>query len=119
MSSNTKYLGVFLDEDLNWKIHVNHVTNGKITLFPVFYNIRKYLSIKQVKTLYYTLVYSKIKYGILIYGTSNNTVLKSVQIIQNQLLKVLTEKPFKYPTNLLHTELKMIKVEDIFKQEVL
>ena len=31
---------------------------------------------------------------------------------------MLTEKPFKYPTNLLHTELKMIKVEDLFKQEV-
>ena len=119
MSSSTKYLGVFLDEGLNWKIHVDHVTNGLRTLFPVFYNIRKYLSINQIKTIYYTLVYSKIKYGIIIYGTSNSTVFKSVQFKQNQLLKVLTKKPFKHSTNKLHTELKLIKVEDLFKQEVL
>ena len=119
MNSSTKYLGVFLDEELNWKIHINHVTNGLRTLFPIFYNIRKYLSINQVKTLYYTLVYSKIKYGIVIYGTSNSIVLKSVQTVQNQLLKVLTEKPYRYSTNQLHTELKLIKVEDLFKQEVL
>ena len=119
MSSSTKYLGVFLDEELNWKIHVSHVTNGLRMLFPVFYNIRKYLSIIQVQTIYYTLVYSKIKYGILMYGTSNNIVMKPVQTIQNQLLKVLTEKPYKYPTNQLHSELKIIKVEDLFRQEVL
>ena len=65
------------------------------------------------------MVYSKIKYGIVIYGTSNSSTLKSVQVIQNQLLKVLTEKPYKYSTNQLHIDLKLIKVEDIFKQEVL
>ena len=70
MKSSTKYLGVFLDEELNWKTHIDHLTNGLRTLFPVFYNIRKYLTINQVKTLYYTMIYSKIKYGIVIYGTS-------------------------------------------------
>ena len=119
MSNNTKYLGVFLDEDLSWKTHINHVTNGLRTLFPVFYNIRKYLSINHVKTLYYTLVYSKIKYGLLTYGSSNSTTLKPLQTIQNQLLKVLTEKPYRFSTNLLHSELKLIKVEDLFKQKIL
>ena len=119
MSSSTKYLGVFIDEELNWKTHINHITNGLRILFPVFYNIRNYLTVNHIKTLYYTLVYSKIKYGILTYGSSNNNFLKPVQIIQNQLLKVLTVKPYRFSTNQLHTELKLIKVEDIFKQELL
>ena len=56
--------------------------------------------------------------------TWNNLLLilahhPNVQITQNQLLKVLTETPYRYSTNQLHTELKLIKVEDIFKQEVL
>ena len=54
MSSSTKYLGVFIDEELNWKTHINHITNGLRILFPVFlYNIRKYLTVNHVKTLYY------------------------------------------------------------------
>ncbi len=87
MSNSTKYLGVFLDEELNWKIHVNLVTNGLRILFPVFYNIRKYLSIIQVKTIYYILVYSKIKYGILMYGTSNNIVMNQYKLFKINYLK--------------------------------
>ena len=36
MSSSTKYLGVFIDEELNWNTHINHITNGLRILFPVF-----------------------------------------------------------------------------------
>ena len=31
----------------------------------------------------------------------------------------MTEKPYRYCTNKLHIELKILKVEDIFKQEIL
>ena len=39
--------------------------------------------------------------------------------MQNQLLKVLTGKPYRYGTNKLHNDLKLIKVEDLYKQEIL
>ena len=69
--------------------------------------------------MYYTLVYSRIKYGLVVYGASNSTIINHIQTLQNQLLKVLTKKPYRYSTNALHNELKLIKVVDIFKQEVL
>jgi len=37
-------------------------------LFHVFYNIRDYLSIDNIKAIYYTLIYSRIKYVITLYG---------------------------------------------------
>ena len=40
-------------------------------------------------------------------------------MLQNQLLKVLTEKPYRYSTDKLHNELKLLKVEDLYKQEIL
>ena len=45
--------------------------------------------------------------------------INKVQVLQNQLLKVLTEKPYRYRTNKLHNELKILKVEDLYKQEIL
>ena len=118
ISDSTKYLGVTIDDNLNWKKHVNNVCNSLKSLFPIFYNIRKYLSDEQIKALYYTLVYSRIKYGLVVYGSSDS-IIKPIQTLQNQLLKVLTEKPYRYSTNELHNELKVIKVCDIYKQDAL
>ena len=88
-------------------------------MFSVFYNIRSYLTIDHIKTIYYALIYSRIKYGLAVYGTANVGIIDKVQVLQNQLLKVLTEKPYRYSTNKLHNELKLLKVEDLYKQEIL
>ena len=110
---------ILIDEELNWKNQVEQVCNSIKCLFPTFYNIRQYLSIEQVKIIYYALVYSRIKYGLVVYGSALQNVISPIQTLQNQLLKVLTNKPYRFPTNQLHNELDILKVEDIFKQDLL
>ena len=119
ISNNTKYLGITIDQELSWKEHVQELCNGLKGMFSVFYNIRSYLTIDHIKTIYYALIYSRIKYGLAVYGTANIGSINKVQVLQNQLLKVLTEKPYRYRTNKLHNELKILKVEDLYKQEIL
>ena len=87
--------------------------------YYVFHNIRDYLSFDNIKTIYYTLIYSRIKYGLIICGQAGSTKLKKVQTLQNQLLKVLLGKKYRFPTNDLHHELKILKVEDITNLEIL
>ena len=119
IASSTRCLGVILDEDLNWKDHINQLCNGLKSYFSTFYNIRKYLSISEIKTIYYTLIYSRIRYGLILYGAASPVALKPIQILQNQLLKVLTGKKYRYSTNQLHNELELIKVKDMCKQDIL
>ena len=45
--------------------------------------------------------------------------LKPIQILQNKLMKVLLNKNYLFSTDQLHTDLKILKIDDIFKQEVL
>ena len=52
-------------------------------------------------------------------GQQYGGIIDKVQVLQNQLLKVLTDKPYRYRTNKLHNELKLLKVEDLYKQEIL
>ena len=88
-------------------------------LFHIFYNIRRYLSKENIKTLYYALIYTRIKYGLTVYGQAGKTNLNKIQVLQNKLLKVLSSKKFRYSTDMLHNEFKILKVEDMVKQEVL
>ena len=45
--------------------------------------------------------------------------LKPIQTLQNKLMKVLLNKNYLFSTDQLHTDLKILKIDDILKQEVL
>ena len=118
-SESAKYLGVILDEHLTWNQHITEVCNKLKTYFKLFYCIRNLINTDQVKIIYYALIYSRIKYGISIFGFTSNERLKRIQVLQNKLLKVLLAKSYRYSTNLLHNELKILKVKDIAKLDAL
>ena len=63
------------------------------------------------------MIYSQIKYGLIIYGFTTKSNINKLQTLQNKLLKVLTFKDRRYPTNDIHSQLKILKIEDIFYQE--
>ena len=113
------YLGLILDEYLNWKAHIEDLCIKLKRLFPIFYNIRKYLNKDQVRTIYFTMIYSRIKYGCITYGLCTTENLNRIQIIQNKLLKVLLNKPFRYSTILLHKDLFLLQVKDMIVQDIL
>ena len=117
--SSVKFLGVILDEHLTWNQHINELCNKLRSLFHIFYSIRSYISKENIKTLYYTLIYSRIKYGLSVYGHAGVTKLNKIQFLQNQLLKVLSSKKFRYSTDKLHNEFEILKIQDLFNQEIL
>ena len=118
-TTHIKFLGIILDEKLLWDHQINEVCNKLKSLFHIFYNIRDYLSHENIKTIYYTLIYSRIKYGIAVYSQAARSKMNKIQTLQNQLMKVLSGKPYRFPTDALHNEFDILKVEDIENQEIL
>ena len=118
-ASHIKFLGVILDENLTWNHHINELCSKLKRLFHIFYNIRNLLLKDNIKTIYYALVYSRIKYGISVYGQACDSKLKRIQTLQNQLLKVLSSKNYRFSTDSLHNEFDLLKIKDIVKQEVI
>ena len=45
--------------------------------------------------------------------------LKKIQTLQNQLLKVLLRKDYRFSTNELHNSMDLLKIDDIADQEIL
>lgn len=111
----TKYVGLNIDEKLTWEHHIKEVCKSLVKYFGIFYNIRNFIDTKLARIIYYACIYSKIKYGIEIYGTACKTKLETLQVMQNKLMKVLTNKDYMYSTNALHKDLKIMKIEDIYK----
>ena len=112
-SKSVKYLGVTLDEFLNFKEHTTNVCNSLKKYFRIFYNIRRYMNKSQSTSLYYSYIFSRIQYAIQIYCANSQSNTNKLQIMQNKLLKVLLTKNRRYSTDQLHDDLDILKVNDI------
>ena len=53
------------------------------------------------------------------YGSCNSTLLTNIQVMQNELLKILYNRERRYPTNILHHEVKVLLVKDIHEHLLL
>ena len=95
-----------IDENLSWNLHIKHLCSTLSKNFSLFYNIRNLLPGYLKRQLYYSLVYSHIQYGIELYGACGDTSINKVQTIQNKLLKVLYNLPYRTDTNELILQLK-------------
>ena len=117
-TTHVKLLGITLEENLTWTHHINEIVNKLKRLYHIFYNIRDYLTKENIKTIYYIMIYSRIKYGITTYDNDSSYKLNKIQVLQNQLLKVLLKKDYRFPTDELHKSMDLLKINDIAEQEI-
>ena len=117
--THTKYLGLIIDEKLSWNEHVNQLCIKLKSLFPIFYDIRNFINLKHAQIIYHAMVLSRIKYGLLIYGSADNKIMLPLQTLQNKLVKVLLSRNYRTPTNEIHNDMEILKINDTYKLEVL
>ena len=117
-----KYLGkyIYLDDKLNWVPHVNYIINKLLKLKGAFHYISQYVYKPYMKQIYYEYsVFPYIRYGVELYGTCANSVMKKLQTKQNKLFKIVYQKDLKYSTNAPHIELQLLKCQYIYTSSVL
>ena len=117
--NHSKYLGIYLDESLNWNYHLNDPENGLIPKLTKINNslkiVRYYIPERNRMLMYNAYVSSRISYGIELIGSANKTFLHKLQVKQNRALKILFFKDYETPTLHLHHELKVLMVADAYK----
>lgn len=96
---STKYLGVIIDDELNWWGHLKQVCNSLVKYYGIFNHITHFVTTQTSRQLYFAFMYSRISYGIYVYGSCSNHSLAKLHTIQNKLLKL---KHMRTSTNFLH-----------------
>ena len=61
--------------------------------------------------LYYSLLYNKIQYGIIVRGTANKTLQEYFQVKLNNVLTIVLSYNIYTPVSLLYCSLKFLKQE--------
>ena len=65
-----KYLGIYIDKNLNWAPHIQHI-NSKISKnLGILFRLRHFLTLNTLKQIYYSLIYPYLHYGIMSWGNT-------------------------------------------------
>ena len=62
-----KYLGNYLDDQLNWKHHIDYICEKLVKFTGIFYRLRSKISREWLRNIYYSFVYPHLLYGIEMY----------------------------------------------------
>lgn len=86
-NKSVKFLGLYVDECLTWKVHCENLISKLNSIVYQFRSIKTVLNIDQLKKLYYAEVDSRLRYGICFWGGS--TLSYNVFLAQKRVLRCM------------------------------
>ena len=111
----TKFLGVYIDDKLNWKKHISCIS-GKVSRgIGIIVKARKLLPLNTLKTLYYSFIYPYFTYCNHVWGSACDTHLKPLVKLQKRCVRIITKSKYKAPTDPLFVKLGLLKFHGINK----
>lgn len=116
-SKNTKFLGVWLDEHLNWLTHIQSLAVKLSRLCFALRIVRKRTSIDTARVLYHAYVHSALSYGILFWGNSTNAKLAFK--LQKRAIRAIAQVSKTTSCREIFKELKILPLPCIFIYETL
>jgi len=113
-----KYLGVIFDKNLNWKEHISYVCQKVSKACGALAKLRHCVNTNVLKEVYYSLFYSYIRYGLLVWGNASDSTLKPIQTVMNRAVRIITFAPFgRIDLTDLYDCLRILDVNKIFRLE--
>jgi Reverse transcriptase (RNA-dependent DNA polymerase)/Endonuclease-reverse transcriptase len=112
---SVKYLGVQLDQKLNFKEHIDSSIKKANKAISVLYCMLKKNSattIESKATLYKSYIRPIFTYACPVLANCPQTHFRKLQIVQNKCLRMILSAPFFTRTSFLHEELKIPMIRD-------
>ena len=103
-------------------IQLAGLTRASLSLlkyYGIFNRIKVFVTKNVARQLYFAFVYSKIKYGIEVYGGCSQEQLHRLQVVQSGLIKLLLQLNRRTHTDYLHKHIRLLNVIDIYRQQLL
>ena len=83
--SCVKFLGIMLDAIISWKYHIAELSKKLLRSIGIFYKIRHLVPLEILKSLYYSLFYSFVSYGIAVWGFTQKTYVQKFFFFKRKL----------------------------------
>ena len=116
-SSSEKLLGAWIHQDLKWSEHLQDNQESLMRSLSLRLGALKKLgrvaSLRTRKMIANGVFMSKLSYLISVWGGCEGYLLRSLQVIQNKVARVVTRLPWATPTSVLLSECSWLSVRQL------
>ena len=116
---HTKFLGVILDNEINWKQHILHISQKLSKSLGILKRARQFLNTSTLLQLYYSFLYPYLSYCCIIWGNAAQTTLWPIFRSQKYDVRILTNTRRRDSSKPSFTKLRILRLPDIYKTAVL
>ena len=88
--SNTKLLGVYVDEQLNFQKHIQYLNNKISSKIGILHRLRKFLPPHILNIIYLTSIQTLLDYCITLWGPVSKSNINCLQRLQNRCARAVT-----------------------------
>lgn len=111
------FLGVKLDQNLNWNQQICKISNKLASGLFVLRNIAKFKNIYLSKLIYHSLIESHINYSIVLWGAHSKTHLNKIFALQKRAIRLIKGLPPRSHCSNSFIELNIVTVPGLYIYE--
>ena len=112
---NFNFLGLVLNENMFWKPHIDLLANKLAKCAGVLNKLKRFLPIHILRTLYFSMVQSRLVYCILTWGFDCYRLEK----LQKRFARIISSSKYNAHSEPLFKVLDILKIEHLFSQSCL
>jgi len=87
-STQTKFLGLIIDETLSWNRHIDHIATKLCSACYALRNLKHMVPQSTLRTIYYAYIHSILSYSIIFWGRSSS--VNNLFILQKKTVRIIT-----------------------------
>lgn len=111
--TENKFLGIIIDNKLNWKSHIKYVQSKLSRNIAVLHKAKHVFDHSALLTLYYSLVFPYLTYCAEIWGNNYKTAILPICLLQKRAVRIVHKVGYRDHTNALFLQSKLLKFVDI------
>jgi hypothetical protein len=69
----TKFLGLYLTEDVKWEVQIKHISNILNRSYYIIQSLKNNISITTLRSIYFAIFHSQLRYGIIFWGSDTQS----------------------------------------------
>jgi hypothetical protein len=103
-----RFLGVYFDENLNFKFHINLISSKLSKALFILRSVKQFVTPNALKSLYYSLFHCNLIYCIHIWSSTSSANLKQISVLQKKAIRIIANKSYNAHTEPIFKSLEIL-----------